>query len=189
VHPRIAALLLGSSLLAGCVDAEPTPTGLAALPDPTRDALLQAGATAVELGSDQRPLLVRFAGLPVADAVTTLAQLYAVSADDLALTSTRDDQLGMRHQRFQQLHDGLPVLGAELSIHSDVRGEVVAAVSTLRVVSPAAPPAPRPSPPPRTPGSAHAPRRPTASRTSSISAATPACAASSGCAASRRRSP
>lgn len=135
--------MLGVSLLTGCLDA--TPPGAAgtaaarvmtpATPVPT--AFAAAGATAVELGADQRPLLVRFAGLPAGSALATVAGLYGVAAADLAPTSTTTDALGMRHERYQQVHDGLPVIGAELSIHADRAGRVVAAVSTLRAIGPA----------------------------------------------------
>ena len=64
---------------------------------PVPAAFAAAGATAVELGADQRPLLVRFAGLPAGSALATVAGLYGVAAADLAPTSTTTDALGMRH--------------------------------------------------------------------------------------------
>lgn len=135
-------LVLGVSLLAGCADlaaggGEADPTS----PGTVRAALRRAGATTVELGEDQRPLLARFAGLPAGPrAVEAIAQAYGVAAADLTPTATDVDALGMRHERFQQFHDGLPVVGAELGVHSSATGEVVAAVSTLREVRPGAAP-------------------------------------------------
>ena len=138
--------MLAASLVAGCVDGAPAPsvavaqraavaTGAPAVPA----AFAQAGVTAIEPGSDGRPLIARFAGLRDEAAVATVAPLYGVRADDLVLIASEVDAGGVRHDRYQQHHDGLPVYGATLSVHVGRDGAVLATVATLRPVGPDAP--------------------------------------------------
>jgi vibriolysin len=57
-------------------------------------------------------------------AQTSLLRLNG--SDDFSLLSSRTDELGQTHVRFQQTFRGLPVMGAEYIVHSDKRGAVTA---------------------------------------------------------------
>jgi Zn-dependent metalloprotease len=47
-------------------------------------------------------------------------------AQELRLTETAEDRLGMTHLSFGQVYEGIPVFGAELKTHFDRNGELVA---------------------------------------------------------------
>ncbi len=55
------------------------------------------------------------------------ARLFGASRLDLTSISTTSDDLGMVRERFALSHNGLPVIGADLSVYTDATGTVVAA--------------------------------------------------------------
>src|SRR5947209_13619603 len=46
-----------------------------------------------------------------------IAPVFRLHAEDLQLVRVEGDELGHTHYRFQQLKNGLPVVGGELSVH------------------------------------------------------------------------
>lgn len=108
----------------GCTEPAPTATH--------RGQSLAATVSATAPASG-RSHVVSFAAQPLRSdiALATVATLYDVAASALRLQKTDRDALGMTHHRYQQMYNGLPVVGAELSLHENANGEVIAAVSTL----------------------------------------------------------
>ncbi|WP_338864846.1 M4 family metallopeptidase [Myxococcus stipitatus] len=61
-----------------------------------------------------------------------LAPKFHLRGEDLIFRTQNVDQQGHRHVRFQQLHQGLLVIGGELVIHVDPQGRVYAANGSAR---------------------------------------------------------
>lgn len=114
--------LLAALALVGTGCTEPTPTA-------TQGGQSRLAAAAV----GGRSQVLSFAAQPLRNdiALPTVAAMYDVPASALTLQKTEHDGLGMTHHRYQQMHNGLPVIGAELSLHENANGDVVAAVATL----------------------------------------------------------
>ena len=72
-------------------------------------------------------------------ALLKLAPVFRLKDANLEAVSTKTDELGKVHHRFQQLKDGLPVIGGELIVHVDVDGTLYAANSTARDGVPVSP--------------------------------------------------
>ncbi|WP_224372739.1 M4 family metallopeptidase [Hyalangium versicolor] len=60
-------------------------------------------------------------------ALELIAPAFRLRASDLVLQSVQQDELGQTHLRYAQTKDGLPVLGQELLLHVDARGQLFAA--------------------------------------------------------------
>jgi vibriolysin len=78
-------------------------------------------------------------GLAAADAKATvqtalsrIAPVFRMRAEDLAFKKVNVDELGHQHLRFAQMKDGLPVVNAELMLHLDKQGNVYAANGNAR---------------------------------------------------------
>jgi len=85
-----------------------------------------------------RPIPVALpADAPAADRAVSFLQTYAAtfglkgSADLRVGSVDADDEVGMDHVRLQQLHQGIPVTGGEVSVH--LRGNGVVAVNARTV--------------------------------------------------------
>ena len=62
----------------------------------------------------------------------SIAPLFALSREQLALKSQQVDEEGHHHLRYQQVQAGLPVIGGELLVHADAAGRVYAANGSAR---------------------------------------------------------
>lgn len=62
----------------------------------------------------------------------TIAPVFRLSEDQLALRRVSTDEQGNRHLRYQQLQHGLPVVGGELILHVDRLGHIFAANGSAR---------------------------------------------------------
>jgi Zn-dependent metalloprotease len=81
--------------------------------------------------------IARPAGVPAGASAATLARTFldrygdafgiADQARDLRVTATEDASRGRSSVRFQQLHDGVPVLGGELVVNLDAGDNVLSA--------------------------------------------------------------
>jgi Zn-dependent metalloprotease len=140
VDPRAAALAerLRARLAAGPLNLTRTQQHQAA----AVAALRQDGATKLEVrfrAGVGTPSLVRGAGLQRATTAGKGADIDTARAflrrhrallrledpdAELALERSDDDELGRRHLRFAQQHDGLPVWPAGLIVHLDPYGDV-----------------------------------------------------------------
>ncbi|MBA2543772.1 MAG: M4 family metallopeptidase, partial [Deltaproteobacteria bacterium] len=58
--------------------------------------------------------------------------VFRLNNDDLVLRKMNVDEEGGRHFRYDQVHDGLPVIGGELVVHVDVKGAINAVNGTAR---------------------------------------------------------
>lgn len=136
----IGGVLLLLALLAGAVMAAPT------WQDDGPQAKLQhqaQGALRVDVNpvtgaarfvvADQGALTSEFAGVgsPEATARAFLGSYGALfgltdQASQLSLTSVNTDKLNQTHVRFAQQQNGVPVFGADLIVHLDAQGNVLA---------------------------------------------------------------
>ncbi|HUQ06061.1 MAG TPA: M4 family metallopeptidase [Kofleriaceae bacterium] len=145
---------LGLAIVAGC-QSEPAPPGddpgardnaaevadieeaLAALPDVQVLDRTDDGVPRFLAGS-----LAEIGASAATDDATADAQLKAVLAaplapfllqpDELVLARVKTDDDGSRHFRYQQVHDGLDVVGSELIVHVDPQGTITAINGTAR---------------------------------------------------------
>ncbi|WP_224364820.1 M4 family metallopeptidase [Hyalangium versicolor] len=67
----------------------------------------------------------------VAQSLPSIASVFRMNASDLAVSRVFTDEQG-DHIRYQQLKNGLPVVGEELIIHVDRAGNIYAANGTAR---------------------------------------------------------
>ncbi|WP_240360045.1 M4 family metallopeptidase [Pyxidicoccus caerfyrddinensis] len=67
--------------------------------------------------------------LPVLERV---APAFLLGADELRLRSVRSDDQGFLHARYDQTHNGLPVVGGELILHVNAAGEAYAVNGSAR---------------------------------------------------------
>lgn len=65
-------------------------------------------------------------------ALEKLAPVFRLKDANLSVLSSETDSLGKTHHKFQQLKDGMPVVGGELIVHVDSTGTLYAANSTAR---------------------------------------------------------
>ncbi len=65
-------------------------------------------------------------------ALRALAPAFRLSGEQLELKRVRVDEQGHRHLRYQQVEQGLPVLGSELLVHMDEAGLIYAANGSAR---------------------------------------------------------
>ncbi|MFL5357457.1 M4 family metallopeptidase [Archangium sp.] len=68
----------------------------------------------------------------VHEALATIAPVFRLNENDLVLARTSVDEQGHRHLRFQQMKNGLRVVGGELVLHVDAAGNVYAANGSAR---------------------------------------------------------
>ncbi len=83
-------------------------------------------------GQSLRGVSASMAGQQVSAALGTIAPVFGLKASDLVVTRTTVDELGHTHLRFNQVRNGLQVVGRELIVHVDERGEVYAANGSAR---------------------------------------------------------
>ena len=67
------------------------------------------------------------------EVVADLAPVFRLEAEELSLRRTTVDSHGHQHLRFQQLHQGLRVVGGELVLHADAERRLYAANGSVRV--------------------------------------------------------
>lgn len=65
-------------------------------------------------------------------AIEMLAPVFRLKDANLHPVASETDSLGMSHHKFQQMKDGMPVVGGELIVHVNLDGMVYAANSTAR---------------------------------------------------------
>ncbi|MFY1826782.1 M4 family metallopeptidase [Myxococcus fulvus] len=88
-----------------------------------------------ELGKVERTLSalgVGQAAFAAAPALTDIAPVFRLRADDLFLQRARTDNQGNQHLRYRQTKNGLEVVGGELMLHVRPDGNVYAANSSAR---------------------------------------------------------
>jgi vibriolysin len=80
-----------------------------------------------------RPYTIAFAAHTPGGAagLTHVAALYQVPTAALAMRTTDRDLLGMTHTRYQQMHNGLVVYGAQLALHERADGSMATSTGTL----------------------------------------------------------
>jgi bacillolysin len=84
------------------------------------------------LGTTDTSLVALRAGDALAPALRGIAPVFGLRAEDLQVRSTRTDDLGFTHVRYDQVRKGIPVVGGELILHVNTRGQVYAANGTAR---------------------------------------------------------
>jgi Zn-dependent metalloprotease len=65
-------------------------------------------------------------------ALRTVAPMFRLDAEQLQFMRSRVDEQGHRHVRYQQMEQGLPVIGGELIVHVDDTGRIYAANGSAR---------------------------------------------------------
>ncbi|MGX4732439.1 M4 family metallopeptidase [Kitasatospora griseola] len=105
----VGAVLSASALLAGAIQVS---AGIAqAAPNPAaQNAAAQSRGNALALAASQAPSAAKALGLG--------AQEKLVVKDAIV------DADGTRHFRYERTYDGLPVLGGDLVVHQDAKGQV-----------------------------------------------------------------
>lgn len=63
---------------------------------------------------------------PVRDTLTRVAPVFKLRAENLRLVNTKTDALNATHARYQQMKNGLPVVGGDLILHLDDAGALYA---------------------------------------------------------------
>jgi vibriolysin len=91
-------------------------------------------AVSGKLGRVQAPGMVSElrANDAVRAALEDIAPVFRVSAEELTLKRTSQDSRGHQYLRFQQVRNGMEVVGGELLLHVDTEGNVYAANGSLR---------------------------------------------------------
>ncbi|MCP3058112.1 M4 family metallopeptidase [Myxococcus sp. K38C18041901] len=79
----------------------------------------------------------RESGEDVRAVLSDLAPVFRLDGNDLRFLKQSVDAQGHRHLRFQQFHQGLPVIGGQLVVHVDPQGRVYAANGSARGGTPA----------------------------------------------------
>jgi vibriolysin len=74
----------------------------------------------------------RESGEDVRAVLNDLAPVFRLDGNDLVFRKQSVDAQGHRHLRFNQLHQGLPVIGGQLVVHVDPQGQVYAANGSAR---------------------------------------------------------
>ncbi len=64
--------------------------------------------------------------------LSALAPVFRLEPERLKLARIEQDGLGYTHARYVQVHDGLEVVGSDLSLHVDAQGIVYAAMGSAR---------------------------------------------------------
>ena len=64
--------------------------------------------------------------------LTPVLAVFRLTNDDLVLRKMSIDDEGGRHFRYDQVYDGMPVIGGELVVHVDVKGAINAVNGTAR---------------------------------------------------------
>jgi bacillolysin len=90
------------------------------------DASLTAGGARPSKELAQKALL---------PALERIAPAFRLSTQELSLRSVRTDDVGLTHARYDQVRNGLRVVGGELLLHVNKAGEVYAANGKARGVS------------------------------------------------------
>jgi vibriolysin len=96
-----------------------------------------------EMGSDGIPTFVtgQFGRLPAASGgqlavsaptLDLIAPLFRLQASELQLMKVKTDAQGYRHFKYRQVIDGEPVVGSELTVHADDKGDVYATHGNAR---------------------------------------------------------
>ncbi|NTX10939.1 M4 family metallopeptidase [Myxococcus sp. CA051A] len=88
-----------------------------------------------ELGKVERTLSalsVGHAAFAAAPALSGIAPIFRLSADDMFLNKARTDAQGNQHLRYRQTKNGLEVVNGELVLHVRPDGQVYAANSSAR---------------------------------------------------------
>jgi len=157
VRTRILAALFALSFTAcEAVDSDPTPVGNESVDSTETVSLanveqaLRVLPTASVLGrhADGVPFMIKgqlgtagqslrgvsasVAGQQVSAALGTIAPVFGLKATDLVVSRSSVDELGHTHIRYNQVRNGLQVVGRELIVHVDERGEVYAANGSAR---------------------------------------------------------
>jgi Zn-dependent metalloprotease len=68
----------------------------------------------------------------VEEALSKIAPVFRLRAENLAFRKVSVDQMGHQHLRFTQLKNGLPVVNGELIVHVDAEGNVYSANGDAR---------------------------------------------------------
>lgn len=111
-------------------------------PDSTAQALSSPGnIEVVNTDKDGTPTFIRgrlgqltpqLAARGTPDALRTVASVFGLSAEELTVRSSRADDQGATHVRYDQTHHGVRVIGGELVVHVDSTGQVYAANGSAR---------------------------------------------------------
>ncbi|WP_239013927.1 M4 family metallopeptidase [Archangium violaceum] len=82
--------------------------------------------------SQKQGLLSSSVEVDVREALATVAPVFRLNENDLVLKRATVDAQGHRHLRFQQMKNGLQVVGGELVLHVDAANNVYAANGSAR---------------------------------------------------------
>ncbi len=140
------SLLLGFTI-AGCTQGAPgggeskdgsdIDDAVAGLPDATVIEARADGMPTYVVGEMAKLGAMQIDDLQQADArlrtaLPPILKVFRLTNDDLVVRSMHADEDGGRHFRYDQVHDGLPVIGGELVVHVDVKGAINAVNGTAR---------------------------------------------------------
>ncbi|MCY1021340.1 M4 family metallopeptidase [Pyxidicoccus sp. MSG2] len=70
--------------------------------------------------------------LPLRESLRGIAPVFRLRGEDLVLSRVNRDERGHQHLRFQQLKNGMKVVGGELILHADAEGLIYAANGSAR---------------------------------------------------------
>ncbi|WP_255442238.1 MULTISPECIES: M4 family metallopeptidase [Corallococcus] len=84
------------------------------------------------LGTADRSLVAPKAGEALTSALSAIAPVFRLRVDELRARSSRTDDIGFTHVRYDQVRKGVPVVGGELIVHVNASGEVYAANGSAR---------------------------------------------------------
>ncbi|HEY0255403.1 MAG TPA: M4 family metallopeptidase, partial [Kofleriaceae bacterium] len=68
----------------------------------------------------------------IADTLTPVLKAYRLANTDLVPTKMHADEMGNHHIRYQQVHEGLPVIGGDLVVGVDTKGAIFSVNGTAR---------------------------------------------------------
>ncbi len=83
-------------------------------------------------GQSLRGVSASVAGQQVGAALGTIAPVFGLKASDLVVSRSSVDERGHTHIRYNQVRNGLQVVGRELIVHVDDKGQVYAANGSAR---------------------------------------------------------
>jgi|GEM_PF-1613503 len=124
---RLSRLVLLTPLFLAACAGENTPTsvkstaGNPAGPGTTLDDLSTSGLSAMSPGEAES----------LAQALVAASPRLTDGVSELRVSNTEVDDRGLAHVRYQQMHSGVPVFGAEAYLHTDAAGVLFRMAETL----------------------------------------------------------
>ena len=118
-------ILLAPLFLAACAGDSPLSEVQSATANPA------APTTAADLAATGGSVLTEAEAQETAQAILSASPRLTDGVDALVVSDTTVDDRGLAHVRYQQVHQGVPVFGAEAMIHTDAAGVLFRSSETL----------------------------------------------------------